>query len=320
MDISLENIQAAHRVISKTVLRSPLIPLIEQQTKQNQKILLKAECLQPSGSFKIRGATYCLSLLTPEQRKRGIITYSTGNHSQAVALASKQYNAHAIIVMSPDAPGFKIEATKHFGAHVIMTEPSSQVRRQLAEGLAQKEGYALIPAYDDINVITGQGTIGLEIAEEITPSAVFVPIGGGGLIAGIAAAIKMTLPKTRIIGVEPELENDAYRSFKEGKRIVLESASNSIADAVRVMTLGNLTYPLICKYVDDIITVTEEQIAKATLICVNQAHLFTEPAGALALAGALLYTGKLDPGPVVCIASGGNTTLEALDTLGEKMV
>lgn len=311
LDIELEKVHAARSVLNGKALVTPLIPCRSFATPQGHLIYLKAECLQPSGSFKIRGATYCLSLLSPEQRAAGVIAYSTGNHAQAVALAAKQLNIKATIVMSRDALEFKVAATRSYGAEVIMA--SLEERQQVTESLSKSKRYYLIPPYDHPDVITGQGTIGLEILDSLTPAAVFVPVGGGGLIAGIAVAIKKSNPAVKIIGVEPEIESDAYQSFKSGKIVGGGALSETIADAVKIPSLGELTFPLIQAYVDDMITVSEKQIAEAALSCTEKAHLFTEPAGALALAGALEYKPKLSSGkPVVCIVSGGNTVLSTL--------
>jgi len=274
-------------------------------------IWIKAENLQPSGSFKIRGATYTLSLLSKEQKKAGVIAYSTGNHAQAVALAARSLGMKATIVMSRLAHSFKVEATQSYGAHIVYSEdPSSSAVRKLAESLARKEGAFLLPNYDHPDVIAGQGTIGLEILDAIDPEAVIVPIGGGGLIAGIATAVKKKKPNIRMIGVETELENDAYQSFQKGHRVSLPGPSDSIADAIKIQTLGDLPYPIICKYVDEIVQVSEEQTVEATLLCLDKAHLVVEPSGALALAAALAYKKPLlSQKPVVCVASGGNFPL-----------
>jgi threonine dehydratase len=184
--------------------------------------------------------------------------------------------------------------------------------------VARAEGLALIPPYDHVDVMAGQGTIGLEILAQSTPAAIFVPVGGGGLIAGIAAAVKQTAPSVRVIGVEPEWENDAWQSFQVGHRVALSATSASIADAIRVQTLGDLTYPLIKQYVDEIVTVSETEIAAATLLTASAAHLVVEPAGALGLAAAMAYGQSLPAGPAVAIASGGNTTLAALQRLGHQ--
>lgn len=299
-------------MLQKRGLRTPLLG-IDAKTPQGNSILLKAENVQPSGSFKIRGATYCLSLLSDAQKAAGVIAYSTGNHAQSVALAAKLLNIKATIVISPEAPQFKVDATREFGATVVMSEPSSQARRKLAEELAKSHGYYLVPPYDHTDVIIGQGSIGIEILQDVTPAAVFVPIGGGGLISGVAVAIKKTNPLVKIIGVEPELENDTFQSFKSGKRESLNGPSNSIADAIKVQTLGDITYPLISHYVDDVIQVSEEQIKEATLMHAEKAHLIVEPSGALALAAALVYKGALEfDKPIICIASGGNVLLSFL--------
>ncbi len=273
----------------------------------------------PTGSFKIRGATWRISLLTAEEHRHGVIAYSTGNHAQAVAKAAADAGIRARIVMSPDVPAAKIEATRRWGAEVRMADPSSEARRAFAEQWAKESGGVLIPPYDDFRVMEGQASVGLELLAQMKdtpPSAVFVPVGGGGLLAGVAAAIKQTAPSVRVIGVEPELENDAHRSFHLGQRVSLTAPSDSIADAIKVQCLGELTYPLIRKYVDDIVTVGESDIARASLRFFEEAHLVVEPSGALPLAAALQYRATSDA-PVVVLASGGNMTLERLNLLRE---
>jgi threonine dehydratase len=312
-DIPLEKFQEAEELIRRRGLKTPLVYLDSNtHGRQGNKIYLKAECLQPSGSFKIRGATYTLSKLSPEQKSIGVLAYSTGNHAQAVALAARNQGIRAIIVMSPEALAFKVEATKAYGAEVIMSTP--QERRQFAEDYAKKMGLFLISPFDHPDVITGQGTIGIEILQEMEPAAVFVPIGGGGLISGIAAAIKQQNRSVKIIGVEAKLEDDAYRTFKTGTLIGMNGPSESIADAIKIPMLGKLTYPLVQKYVDDIVTVGEEEIIKATLLTLERGHLLVEPSGALALAAALTYKEHpFDPAkPIVCLASGGNVLLSTL--------
>jgi threonine dehydratase len=320
VNVEIASIEQARANLRGKVLITPVVPVMSTKTPGGNPIVMKAENLQPAGSFKIRGAIHTLSLLDPEQRRAGVIAYSTGNHAQAVALASRHLGISATIVMSPDAPAFKVEATQRYGARVIMAESSSQARRELAEQLALAEERYLVPPYDSLDVMAGQGTIGLELLEQSNPAAVFVPIGGGGLIAGIAAAIKQTEPTIRVIGVEPEWENDAYQSLQVGHRVVLPATSTSIADAIRVQMLGDLTYPLICRYVDEIVTVSEQEIAAATLMAMQETHLMLEPSGALGLAAALKYESSLSAEkPIVVIASGGNTTLEMLYRLQEQM-
>lgn len=319
IDISIDQFKRAEKLLQGLIVRSPLLPLPNIFSKQGNPIFLKAENLQPGGAFKIRGASFAIAQLNDEQKKHGIIAYSTGNHAQAVALAAKRQKLKATIVMSPNAPQVKIDAVRNYGAEIIMTEPSSDIRKQVAEDLAQKNNLFLVPPYDDINVITGQGTIGVEILEDVDPEAVFVPVGGGGLISGIALAIKKQNPKVKIIGVEPELENDAYLSFHAKKLMSMKAPSTSIADAVKVLKLGNLTFPLILQYVDDMITVSEQEIAQALFTTTIKSHLIVEPSGALALAGAVSYNKEFESKkPIICIASGGNTTLLDLYKISQE--
>jgi len=302
---SLTEFERAANFLRGKIVRTPLV------RAPNREIFLKAECLQLAGSFKIRGATYCMSLHTEEERARGVLAYSTGNHAKAVALAAKLLGIKATIVMSEAAPLFKIEAVKASGATLIMAE-SSDVMREVAEEIAKKEGSYLISPYDHPEVITGQGTIGLEILEESEPACVYVPVGGGGLIAGIAAAIKQKRPHIKIIGVEPELEEDAGRSLRSGTIQHHKGPSATIADAVKITCLGEHTFPLIQKYVDEMVTVSEKEIRDATLAILQETHLLVEPSGALGYAAALRDETAL---PKVVVASGGNTTLAALHAI-----
>ena len=318
-DLSLQKIIAARKALRGKVLESPILPLYDTATSSGNPIIVKAECLQPSGSFKIRGATYFLSKLTRAQRKRGCIAYSTGNHAQAVSLAALKMNISTQIIMSQDVPSCKIEAVKKYGAQILFVEPSSEIRKQTAEEMAKKQNLILVPPYDHLHIIAGQGTIGIEIMDQTDPSAVFVAVGGGGLITGIAIAIKKINPKIKIIGVEPELENDAWQSFKYNTKITLQHTSNTIADAIRVQTLGQVTYPLMKKYVDEMIQVSEDSIAEATLELIEKTHLFVEPAGALAYAGARHYKKKFTTKkPVVVVASGGNTSIDFITGLKNR--
>ena len=261
-------------------VRTPLRATALQAEGSARRIWLKAENLQPTGSFKIRGATNAIAGLSPMQKARGVVAYSTGNHAQAVALAAQRAGIRATIVMSPDVPSSKIDATMRLGAEVLMADSSSEARRLFTERYAAKHELALIPPYDDYSVMAGQASIGLEILSECQPSAVIVPIGGGGLIAGIATAVKQASPKTRVIGVEPEWENDAYLSFRQGRRLALPKPSASVADASKVQIIGKRTFPLIQQYVDDIVLVSEEQIIQAIPFAEEHTGGSVEPAGA----------------------------------------
>ena len=268
----------------------------------------------PTGSFKIRGATYRISLLTEAERTRGVVAYSTGNHAQAVAKAARDTGVAATIVMSPDVPALKVAATERWGAEVVMAEPSSHARRALAERIAGKSGRVLVPPYDDYAIMAGQGTIGLELLDQMPadmPMTVFVPVGGGGLLAGVAAALKQASRHVRVIGVEPELENDACQSFKAGRIIGLAGPSESIADAIKVQQLGDLVFPLVQTYVDDIETVSEAEIAQATTYAWSSLKLIVEPGGAVGLAAAL-SAAKHRVDNTVALLCGGNVTMERL--------
>lgn len=317
--LPLSDIHAAADYLAGTVGASPLVRVGRWRTASGAPIIVKAENLMPSGSFKIRGATWCIATLTPEERARGVIAYSTGNHAQAVAKAAADAGIRATIVMSPDVPRAKIDATEAWGASVVMAEPSSNARRALAESLAQAHDYTLVAPYDDLRVMAGQASIGVELLRqcgEQAPGAVFVPIGGGGLIAGVAAAIKQLAPHVAVIGVEPALEDDAYRSLRAGRLVSMAAPSESIADAIKVQCLGDRTFPLIRQYVDDIVTVDEAHIAAASLKYFDEAKLVVEPGGAVALAAALESAITLRPGAsVVVLACGGNVTRERLAAL-----
>lgn len=307
----------AQQAIKGKAFYTPMIPLHAIKTDAGHRLYLKAENLQPSGSFKIRGATYCISRLP--KGTTHVVAYSTGNHAQAVALAAQQLGIKATIVMSPEALEFKVKATLAYGAEVIIVP--TEKRQKYTEELAASSGAYLIPPFDHPDIITGQGTIGLEILEQLTPGAVFVPVGGGGLIAGIAMAIKQKMPSVLVIGVEPELEDDAFRSFKSGTCVSVAAPSASVADAVKIPRLGNLTFPLVQHYVDDVITVTEKQIIETTVRIVDATHMVIEPSGVLGVAGALSYSEKLPlDKPIVCIASGGNITVPMLYELNRKCI
>ena len=276
------------------------------------RLFVKAENLMPTGSFKIRGATFKLSKLTPQERDRGVIAYSTGNHAQAVAKAARDEKIAATIVMSPDVPAVKVEATERWGAQVVMAQPTSDARRALAERLAEEQGLVIVPPFDDLDVMAGQGTIGLELMEQMPAEmafTIYVPIGGGGLIAGVAAAIKQSGRPVSVVGVEPELENDAYQSFQKGRIVRLPGPSTSLADAIKVQALVAMTFPVIRRYADAIELVSEAEIVQATLSCWSSAKLVVEPGGAVAMAAAMRATSKHNK-IAVAILCGGNVSPE----------
>ena len=300
----MRDVREVYATIAPEILRTPLVELGPHTSAAGHPVLLKAECLQPTGSFKIRGATFKIAQRGAEE---SVVAYSTGNHAQAVARAATRAGLPATIVMSTDTPPAKISATERWGAEIILVEPSSAARRETAERLAAERKALLVPPYDDLDVIAGQATVGLELAEDVDAAAVFVPIGGGGLLSGIAYAIKHLNKRTRVIGVEPELEDDVWQSFRAGELRTLAGPSDSRADAIKVQRIGDLTWPMIRDLADDVVTVSEEQIAAAQRLCATEAHLVVEPSGAVGVAAALAYAhSHATDRPVVAIASGGN--------------
>lgn len=314
-------VQGAWKLLSERLPRSPLLPFAGEAT--TQRLLLKAESLMPTGSFKIRGATYCIARMSEAERARGVVAYSTGNHAQAVAKAARDAGVRATIVMSQDAPAAKVTNTRRWGAEVVMADSSSNARRAMAEGFSHRTGALLIPPYDHPDVVAGQGTIGIELLVQLQaepPAAVYVPVGGGGLLAGIAVAIKACSPRTLVIGVEPELEDDACRSFAAGALVAANGPSASMADAIKVQSLGVLNFELIHRHVDALVTVSEAAIGRAVIDCFEGNRLLVEAAGAVALAAARTYQAsashpELAGRPVVAIVSGGNTTADFIQTL-----
>ena len=296
-----EIIDAADRIASLAV-RTPLL------ASPWPGLWLKPEGLQPIGAFKIRGAVTAMSRLDPDVRSRGVLAHSSGNHAQAVAYAARAFGVDAHIVIPDNAPTRKIEATRGLGATVELV-PVSQRFSRPAE-LAAETGKAMIAPFDDRNVISGQGTIGLEIAADLPGDLayVLVPVSGGGLISGIAAAMAALRPEVKVIGVEPELAGDAADSFRAGERRAWDPAdtARTIADGLRTFSVGELPWEHIRTQVHDIITVTEDEIVDATRRLVLDARLVAEPSGAVATAGWLHHRGQLPDGNAVAIVSGAN--------------
>ncbi len=307
--VSLDEIRAAARTLEGVALRTPLIRL----ASDGRDHVLKAESLQPIGAFKIRGAYVAVASLTPEARARGVITYSSGNHAQGVARAARLLGAPAVVVMPSDAPAIKRARVAADGAEIVVVGPSSEERRVVAERLAAERGLAVIPPYDDDRIIAGQGTCGLEIVEDLPDvAAILVPIGGGGLASGVAAAARSIRSEIRVIGVEPELAADARDSL-EADRIVewpAELVGRTIADGTRTQSLGRRTFAHLRALLDRIVTVSEAEIAAGVRIAAEEARLVVEPSGALTIAALRFRSSELglgdSAGPVVAIVSGGN--------------
>jgi threo-3-hydroxy-L-aspartate ammonia-lyase len=306
-------------------VRTPLIPF-NGAARAAGNLLIKPESLQPTGAFKLRGAYNAVCAVTRDldscARPEGVVAHSSGNHGFAVAYAARLLGISAAIVVPSSAPAVKTGAIESTGAELVRVEPTLAARVAATEEIARVRGYHPVAPFDDRDVIAGQGTIGLEIAEDCTagpggqpkPAAVLVPISGGGLISGIAVAVKSLLPGTRVIGVEPELAADARDSLRAGTRVAWTSAqtARTSADALRVEQVGELTFPHIQAYVDDIVTVSEDELRDAIRRLARQARLVAEPGGAAAVAAALsrdpaeLGIASATAAPVVAVLSGGN--------------
>ncbi len=307
--VGLSEIRAAAAILRRVTVRTPLVPFGRPERRQ----WLKAESLQPIGAFKLRGAYVAAASLTPDERARGLITYSSGNHAQGVARAALLFGVPAVIVMPSDAPALKSARVQADGAQVVVVGTASEERQRVAEELATARGLAMIPPYDDPRIVAGQGTAGLEIAEDMPDvAAVLVPIGGGGLASGVAAAIKGLLPGTRVIGVEPELAADARDSLAAGRIVAwpAEEVSRTIADGTRTQSIGLLNFAHLSTQLDAVVTVSEAEIAAAVRLAAEEARLVVEPSGALVVAAMRFHAAEagLDQldGPIVGVVSGGN--------------
>ncbi|GAA2006918.1 threonine/serine dehydratase [Nocardiopsis rhodophaea] len=284
------------------VLRTPLLSL--PVPRLDGPLWLKAENLQPVGAFKIRGATNALALLDAEARAAGVVTHSSGNHGRALAYAARAAKVRCIVVVPEGAPKVKTDAMRALGAELVMVEPGD--RLATAQRVSDERGLTLIPPFDDARVIAGQGTIGLEILEDLPAvDTVLVPVGGGGLASGVATAIKELDPGTTVLGVEPELAADAAESLDAGQRVAWppERADRTIADGVRV-GLSDLTFAHLRARLDGVLTVTEHEIRAAMGTIAREAHVVAEPSGAVATAAAL--SGRAPSGCTVAVVSGGN--------------
>lgn len=306
--VSIETITAAAARIARVAVKTPLVrapfPGVAGEVR------LKAESLQPIGSFKLRGAANKILQLTPEQIKRGVITYSSGNHAQGVAYAARCVGAKAVIVMPSNAPAIKREATLALGAQVVEVGVASSERLAKAEELVQQYGYIVIPPYDDDQIIAGQATCGLEIAEAIPDvNLVLAPVSGGGLLSGTATAVKLLNPDAKVFGVEPELAGDTAESFRRGHIVTwpAEMTSRTIADGLRTQSVGVRNFAHIQAYVDGIITVTEPEIRAAMRAIVATARLVPEPSGAVTTAALMFHAAELPRyKKAVAVVSGGN--------------
>ena len=319
--ITLDEIKAAQRRLAGVAVRTGL-HRVETERLQAAGVeelpfalYIKAESEQPIGSFKLRGAYNRVAQLSTEELGRGVITYSSGNHGQGVAYAARALGAKAVIVMPENAPEVKIEATRALGAEVVFVGPSSSARKARAEELAAANGYTVIPPYDDPAIIAGQGTCGLEIVEQLGELAggvvILSPVSGGGLLSGIATAVKLAAPgaAVQVWGAEPELAADAKESFDTKTLVEWPAAktTRTISDGLRTQSVGVLNFERILRFVDGIVTVSEDEILAAMRVMLAATGLVAEPSGAVTLAAALFHHGELPRCErMVAVLSGGN--------------
>jgi threonine dehydratase len=300
--VTLDEIRAARERIRSI---AKVTPLVDVSSLAGRPLWLKCESLQPGGAFKIRGAYNMVAQLTDDQRKRGVITYSSGNHGQAVALAARALGAPAVVVMPTTAPAIKVEGAKGSGAEVIFAGTTSLHRRAKAEEEAAARGLTMVPPFDHEWIIAGQGTLGLELLEQLPDLAtVLVPIGGGGLVSGVAAAIKQSRPDVAVIGIEPSGAASMKNAIDAGEVRTLEN-SKSIADGLMAVRPGELNFAHVRQFVDRIDTVEDAEIAAAVRWLFVGAKIVSEPSGAATVAAALRESATYAP-PVVAIVSGGN--------------
>jgi threonine dehydratase len=303
--LPLEALRAAARGLDGIAVRTPLVEIAALTGRVARPVWLKCEHLQPVGAFKIRGAFTAVSRIAPADRARGVITYSSGNHGQAVAYAARRLGIRAVVVMPERAPAVKVDGVKRLGGEVIIAGNSSAERYQKAQALAQLEGLAMVPPYESLDVIAGQGTCGLEILEELpTVETILVPVGGGGLIAGVAAAVAAIKPSVRVVGIEPVGAPKLARALEAGRPVKLDH-TESMADGLLPLSIGELPFAVLSPIVREAIQVSEEEIAGAVHFLFHEGGLAVEPSGAVTTAA--LLSGRVRPtGPTVAIVSGSN--------------
>ena len=319
--VTLEDIRRAQQRLIGIAARTPLIAYFPPASKANSdanpendsvrgQLWLKPESLQPIGSFKLRGAYNKIASLTEQERQRGVISYSSGNHAQGVAYAARALGVKAVIVMPRNAPRLKVESTAALGAEIVTVGPASAERMQKAEELACQHGYVIVPPYNDEQIIAGQGTTGLELLQDCpNVDLVLVPTGGGGLLSGISAALKLSGSPAKIIGVEPELANDAQQSFRKGEIVELSAdrVSSTLADGLRTQSIGPINFEHIRRFVDDMITVTEDEIRTAMRRLAGNVRIVAEASGSVTFAAWLFHAKELpESKQAVAVVSGGN--------------
>jgi len=317
--VTLDDLREAQSRLQGVAIRTRLIEFDHGAANGERRLYLKPENQQPIGAFKLRGAYNNIASLSPEERKRGVITYSSGNHGQGVAYAARALGTKAVVVMPSNAPVIKREATAALGAEVVIVGPASSERQQKAEELARQHGYVIVPPFNDEKIIAGQGTMGIEILEDLPDvGTILVPVGGGGMLSGVATAIKLSKPQVKVIGVEPAFAADAQASLRSGKltRLSAEDVSRTAADGLRTQSVGAINFEHIKAYVDDIVTVREDEIHEAMRWLASNPKTIAEPSGSVAVAAFLFHRDELPKTALnVAIISGGNIEPGVLDEI-----
>lgn len=310
--LTIELIHAAHERIRSHIHRTPVVTSRSFNQASGKQIFFKCENLQRAGAFKIRGAMNKVLSLTEEQRHRGIATFSSGNHAQAVALAAREGGIRAVVAMPRDAPRTKIQATKAYGAEVVFFDRLADNREAFARNIAERESLIVVPPYDDYLIMAGQGTCGLELLEEVSDlDCLLIPCSGGGLFAGVAVAAKSRNPNIRCFPVEPETANDTQLSFLKGE-IVTIPPPTTVADGLRVQSPGELTFPITRQNAESVLTVSDSEIIETLKFLLFRMKLLVEPSGAAAAAAAFFKKLPDDVQRVGVILSGGNIDPELL--------
>lgn len=313
--IGIDDVESAARRLEGVAVRTPLLEIAELNDVAGGRVLIKPECLQRTGSFKIRGAYNLMSRLTPEQASRGVVAWSSGNHAQGVAAAGRLLGIRTAIVMPEDAPRAKLDNTRRLGGEIVTYDRYSGDREAIARALALERNAELVPSYDHVHIIAGQGTVGLEIAEQaaaagLAPQQVLICCGGGGLTAGCAVALKALIPNVRVHTVEPETFDDTARSLQAGTRLRVSESAHSICDALQAHMPGEITFDINLALAGPGLVVSEEDVRAAMRFAFRHLKLVVEPGGAVALAA--LLSGKVETAgkTTAIVLSGGNVDVE----------
>lgn len=312
---TFDDVVAAAERIKGYAHRTPVMTSRTVDEAFDAKVFFKCENLQRMGAFKFRGGFNALSKFSPEQRKAGVVAFSSGNHAQAIALSAKLLGIPATIVMPHDAPTAKVAATKGYGGNVVIYDRYTEDREQIGRNLAEKHGLTLIPPYDHPDVLCGQGTAAKELFEEVGPlDAFFVPLGGGGLLSGCALATRALAPDCRLYGVEPEAGNDGQRSFRTGSIVHIDTPK-TIADGAQTQHLGNVTFPIIQRHVNDILTASDAELIDCMAFMATRMKLIVEPTGCLGFAAARHRKEELKGKRIGVLISGGNVDMARFASL-----